>query len=53
VARLPALGLQESGGAVRVVDHGSAWSVYFSDPHGHRLEVTTYEAEVVRRARQG
>jgi catechol 2,3-dioxygenase-like lactoylglutathione lyase family enzyme len=48
VARLPELGLQETGGAARVVDHGTAWSVYFSDPQGHRLEVTTYEAEVVR-----
>jgi catechol 2,3-dioxygenase-like lactoylglutathione lyase family enzyme len=26
-----------------VTDHGAAWSVYFHDPHGHRLEVTTYE----------
>ena len=51
VARLPSLGLQEIGGAARVVDHGAAWSVYFSDPDGHRLEVTTYEAETVRRAR--
>ena len=51
VARLPSLGLRETGGAARVVDHGAAWSVYFSDPHGHRLEVTTYEAELVRRAR--
>lgn len=48
VARLPELGLEETGGAARVVDHGAAWSVYFSDPHGHRLEVTTYEAEAVR-----
>ena len=26
-----------------VVDHGLAISVYFCDPYGHRLEVTTYE----------
>jgi catechol 2,3-dioxygenase-like lactoylglutathione lyase family enzyme len=26
-----------------VRDHGAAWSVYFRDPYGHRLEVTTYE----------
>jgi len=25
--------------------------VYFSDPSGHRLEVTTYEVEPVRAAR--
>jgi hypothetical protein len=25
--------------------------VYFSDPSGHRLEVTTYETEPVRAAR--
>lgn len=46
-ARLPTLGLKES----REVDHGSAWSVYFADPWGHRLEVTTYEVEAVRAAR--
>ncbi len=51
VARLPALGLAEEGGTARVVDHTAAWSVYFSDPFGHHLEVTTYDAEVVRRAR--
>ena len=46
-ARLPALDVRES----REVDHGSAWSVYFADPWGHRLEVTTYEVEAVRAAR--
>lgn len=46
-ARIAGLGLKE----VRVVDHGGAWSVYFSDPSGHRLEVTTYEVEPVRAAR--
>ena len=25
------------------VDHGEAYSVYFMDPFGHRLELTTYE----------
>ena len=24
-------------------DHGSAHSIYFTDPDGHRLELTTYE----------
>ena len=26
-----------------IVDHQQAYSVYFNDPHGHQLEVTTYE----------
>ena len=46
-ARIPGLGLKDA----RVVDHGGAWSVYFSDPSGQRLEVTTYEVEPVRAAR--
>jgi catechol 2,3-dioxygenase-like lactoylglutathione lyase family enzyme len=36
-----------------VVDHEKAYSVYFSDPYGHRLEVTTYDYEVVRTALTG
>lgn len=28
-----------------VRDHGVAKSVYFCDPYGHRLEVTTYEVK--------
>ena len=38
---------------LELVDHGAAWSIYFNDPFGHRLELTTYEhAEVaaLRRA---
>jgi catechol 2,3-dioxygenase-like lactoylglutathione lyase family enzyme len=27
----------------RFSDHGSAHSIYFDDPDGHRLELTTYE----------
>ena len=46
-ARMAALELRET----RIVDHGSAWSAYFSDPVGHHLEVTTYEVEPVRAAR--
>jgi catechol 2,3-dioxygenase len=31
------------------VDHGKAWSLYFTDPWGNLLEVTTYEyAEAAR-----
>ena len=51
VARLPELDIREGDHTARVVDHGGAWSVYFTDPFGHHLEVTTYEAEVVRQAR--
>lgn len=40
--------LAEDGQDHRVVDHRLAWSVYFSDPYGHRLEVTTYEHDPVR-----
>ncbi|NNG17910.1 MAG: VOC family protein [Gemmatimonadales bacterium] len=36
---------QESG-----VDHGKAYSVYFTDPYGHRLEVTSYQHEAIRQA---
>lgn len=35
--------LTERGIAFEVVDHGSAHSVYFLDPDGVRLELTTYE----------
>jgi catechol 2,3-dioxygenase-like lactoylglutathione lyase family enzyme len=31
-----------------VVDHDKAYSIYFCDPYGHRLEVTTYEHEATR-----
>jgi catechol 2,3-dioxygenase-like lactoylglutathione lyase family enzyme len=49
--RVQDLGLADAGGPVRVVDHGQAWSVYFADPYGHRLELTTYDAAEVRAAR--
>jgi catechol 2,3-dioxygenase-like lactoylglutathione lyase family enzyme len=45
-----AAGLLEQGIPTRTVDHGAALSVYFRDPDGHHLEVTTYEADEVRRA---
>jgi catechol 2,3-dioxygenase-like lactoylglutathione lyase family enzyme len=41
----------EAGAEVRSLeprDHGQAFSVYFCDPYGHRLEVTTYDAAAVR-----
>jgi hypothetical protein len=33
-----------------VVDHQKAFSIYFSDPYGHRLEVTTYDYDETRAA---
>jgi catechol 2,3-dioxygenase-like lactoylglutathione lyase family enzyme len=37
--------LRERGIDVHFMDHESAHSVYFADPDGHRLEITTYELE--------
>lgn len=31
-----------------IADHQKAYSVYFCDPYGHRLEVTTYDYEATR-----
>jgi hypothetical protein len=39
--------------AALVSDHTAAWSIYFSDPYGHRLEVTTYEHDQVIALRDG
>lgn len=33
-----------------VVDHDLSWSLYFLDPDGNQLEVTTYDYESVRSA---
>lgn len=53
VKSLPELALKdESGQAVSkdcVRDHGQAFSIYFNDPYGNSLEVTTYEYEETRR----
>jgi len=50
VARLSELGLLDDRGhrvtPELVSDHGSAYSLYFSDPYGHYLEITTYEYDV-------
>ena len=32
---------------MEIVDHQKSWSVYFSDPYGHPLEVTTYDYDYV------
>jgi catechol 2,3-dioxygenase-like lactoylglutathione lyase family enzyme len=39
-ARLADLGIE-----TRFANHGVAHSIYFTDPDGHRLELTTYELE--------
>lgn len=45
--RLEGLALTEGRGGKLdrgdVVDHGGAWSLYFRDPDGNRIELTTYE----------
>jgi hypothetical protein len=37
---------------VKVVDHETQIPVYFSDPWGHALEVTTYDHKHVHKALQ-
>jgi catechol 2,3-dioxygenase-like lactoylglutathione lyase family enzyme len=34
--------------AESVRDHKAAFSIYFNDPYGHRLEVTTYDYDIVK-----
>lgn len=36
-----------------IIDHKKAYSVYFADPYGHRLELTTYDYEATRAALKG
>ena len=33
-----------------VVDHDKAWSIYFCDPYGNKLEVTTYDYEATTKS---
>jgi catechol 2,3-dioxygenase-like lactoylglutathione lyase family enzyme len=35
--------LADRGVEYETTDHGVAHSIYFNDPDGHRLEITTYE----------
>lgn len=45
--------LRDRGIAFEFMDHETAHSIYFTDPDGHRLEITTYEPEpetIYRRA---
>jgi len=37
------IALRERGIAFQFQDHAISHSIYFSDPDGHRLEITTYE----------
>ena len=51
LGRLDDVPVVSSGGAAvgagDVVDHDVCWSIYFADPYGNRLEITTYDyAEV-------
>lgn len=54
LSRLDELALaNRDGGRLRadeVVDHDKSWSIYFVDPYGHLLEVTTYEYEATGQA---
>ena len=47
VARLSALMLKDDSGRTvtpdSVADHDCAYSIYFCDPYGHCLEITTYD----------
>ena len=36
--------LRDRGIDYKEGDHGIAWSIYFDDPDGHQIEITTYEA---------
>ena len=49
---LPGLDLANHRGqrvtADSAVDHGAAYSIYFCDPFGHRLELTTYQYDQVK-----
>ena len=55
--RLPDLGLtdhhRQRVTAGSVIDHVAAYSIYFCDPFGHRLELTTYEYEQAKAVLEG
>jgi catechol 2,3-dioxygenase-like lactoylglutathione lyase family enzyme len=36
-----------------VVDHDKSYSIYFCDPYGHRLEITTYDYDATAAALRG
>ncbi len=42
--------LSPSGSTVRtadIVDHDVCWSIYFADPYGNRLEITSYDYDQI------
>jgi catechol 2,3-dioxygenase-like lactoylglutathione lyase family enzyme len=51
IQRLAALDLSDDADqrvtSADIVDHDDAFSIYFQDPYGTRLEVTTYDYEAV------
>lgn len=55
LGRLESLSLSDQGGkrvtAASAVDHGAAYSVYFTDPYGNAYEVTTYDTDSVKAGR--
>lgn len=55
LARTAAAPVYDENGKIvhklQAVDHDLAWSVYFCDPYGNRLEVTTYDYAIVAAAR--
>lgn len=57
LSRLPGLRLRDHRDSLvtstSVVDHDTAFSIYFQDPYGTRLELTTYEHEATRAALAG
>ena len=52
IRRLPIEGVATRAGqalqATDVVDHDLSWSIYFSDPDGNALELTSYDYEAVK-----
>jgi catechol 2,3-dioxygenase-like lactoylglutathione lyase family enzyme len=56
LSRLESFELHDARGArvtaERLVDHDAAFSIYFVDPWGTPLELTTYDVDVVRTARR-
>lgn len=52
--RIPDLQLNDSRGGVVAdtasVDHEMSFSIYFNDPFGHQLEVTSYDHSLIRAA---
>lgn len=52
IARLPELKLVDRLGAPvtadEIADHAKSWSIYFTDPYGNPIEVTTYDYDLVK-----